>query len=152
MLTSVTTLLGCQLAGEFLVRLMDLPIPGPVLGLVIMLAALALRGGAPDALRDTANGLLKHLSLLFVPAGVGIMLHFERIGAEWLALIGAVMISTWATIAVSAMVFRIVARFVGAEATSEHDLSFRAAPRYLGVSERQSAALVDGDAGRLSGR
>jgi holin-like protein len=121
MLTSVTTLLGCQLAGEFLVRLMDLPIPGPVLGLVIMLAGLALRGGAPDALRDTANGLLKHLSLLFVPAGVGIMLHFERIGAEWLALIGAVMLSTWATIAVSAVVFRIVARLVGAEAMPDHD-------------------------------
>jgi holin-like protein len=121
MLTSLTTLLGCQLAGEILVRLMDLPVPGPVLGLVIMLAALAVRGGAPDALRDTANGLLKHLSLLFVPAGVGIMLHFERIGAEWLALIGAVMLSTWATIAVSAVVFRIVARLVGAEATPEHD-------------------------------
>lgn len=115
MLTSVTALLGCQLAGEFLVRLMDLPIPGPVLGLVIMLAGLALRGGAPEALRTTADGLLRHLSLLFVPAGVGVMLHFERIGDEWLALVGAVILSTWATIAVSAVVFRIVSRLVGSD-------------------------------------
>jgi holin-like protein len=121
MLTSISALLGCQLTGEIVVRLLDLPIPGPVLGLVIMLAGLALRGGAPDDLRNTANGLLKHLSLLFVPAGVGVMLHFERIGAEWLALIGAVVLSTWATIAVSAVVFRIVARIVGAEAMPDHD-------------------------------
>jgi holin-like protein len=114
-LTAITTLLGCQLAGEFLVRLIDLPIPGPVLGLVLMLAALALRGGVPESLRTTADGLLRHLSLLFVPAGVGVMLHFERIGDEWLALIGAVIVSTWATIAVSAVVFRIVARLLGAD-------------------------------------
>jgi holin-like protein len=113
MLPALTALLACQLAGEFIVRLAGLPVPGPVMGLLLLLAALALRGGAPEALRDTANGLLRHLSLLFVPAGVGVMLHFERIGAEWVALLGAVILSVWATIAVSALVFRLVARLVG---------------------------------------
>lgn len=120
MLASLTVLLVCQLVGEFLVRLIDIPIPGPVLGLVLLLAGLAVRGSAPEPLREAANGLLKHLSLLFVPAGVGVMLHFERIGAEWMALIGAVLLSTWATIAVSAAVYRLVARMVGADGEGGH--------------------------------
>jgi len=113
MIAALTILLSCQLAGEVFVRLVALPVPGPVMGLVFLLAGMAVRGRVPQTLRDTANGLLSHLSLLFVPAGVGVMLHFERIGSEWLALLAALLLSTWATIAVSALVFTAVARAVG---------------------------------------
>lgn len=122
MIAALTILLSCQLAGEVLVRLTSLPVPGPVLGLVILLAGIGVTGRIPQDLRETATGLLSHLSLLFVPAGVGVMLHFERIGTEWLALLAALLLSTWATIAVSALVFVGVARMVGgADADAPED-------------------------------
>lgn len=113
MIAALTILLACQLAGEVFVRLIALPVPGPVMGLVFLLIGMAVRGTIPKDLRETANGLLSHLSLLFVPAGVGVILHFERIGSEWLALLAALLLSTWATIAVSALVFVGVTRALG---------------------------------------
>lgn len=121
MIAALTILLSCQLAGEVFVRLIAVPIPGPVMGLVVLLIGMAVRGSIPQALRDTANGLLSHLSLLFVPAGVGVILHFERIGTEWLALLAALLVSTWATIAVTALVFTAVARAVGVSEPEESD-------------------------------
>ena len=67
----------------------------------------------PDRLRQTAETLLQHLSLLFVPAGVGVMLHAARIQAEWPAIVAALVVSTLLTIAVSALVFRLVSRWTG---------------------------------------
>jgi len=122
MITALTILLTCQLAGEIAVRLVGLPVPGPVAGMVFLLAGMALYGRIPQILRDTATGLLSHLSLLFVPAGVGVILHFERIGTEWLALTAALLLSTWATIAVSALVFTGVSKRVGAGDPDEADI------------------------------
>ena len=112
MLAALTALLLCQLAGEATVRLLELPLPGPVLGLVLMLAVLALRGGVPDNIQTTAGGLLKHLSLLFVPAGVGVLQHLQRIEAEWLAIAAALLISSVATIVVTAVVMRGMIRLL----------------------------------------
>ena len=64
MLRTLGLLLGCQLAGEFIARGLGLPIPGPVLGLVILLAALALRPPLASALRPTTQVILAHLSLM----------------------------------------------------------------------------------------
>lgn len=112
MLTALTGLLLCQLVGEAVVRLTHLPVPGPVLGLVLMLAFLALRRGVPQNLDVTANGMLKHLSLLFVPAGVGVLQHLARIQAEWLALTVALLVSSVATIVVTAVVMRATIRLM----------------------------------------
>lgn len=112
MLTALTGLLLCQLVGEAVVRLTHLPVPGPVLGLVLMLGFLALRRGVPQALDTTANGMLKHLSLLFVPAGVGVLQHLARIQAEWLALTVALLVSSVATIVVTAVVMRATIRLM----------------------------------------
>jgi holin-like protein len=77
MLNALTLiLLVFQLIGEVLAQLFALPVPGPVIGMALLFVALALRGGPSVELRDTAQNLLQHLSLLFVPAGVGVMLHF----------------------------------------------------------------------------
>ena len=73
MLGALTLLLSYQLAGEVVALALGLPVPGPVIGMAMLFATLIARGSAPPALRDTANGLLAHLSLLFVPAGVGVM-------------------------------------------------------------------------------
>jgi len=103
---ALTVLLVCQTAGEAVALYFKLPVPGPVIGLAILFAVLAVRGRAPAGLADTANGLLKHLSLLFVPAGVGVMVHLNRIGAEWLPIAAALLGSTMITIAVTALVMQ----------------------------------------------
>lgn len=112
MLPALTALLLCQLIGEAAVRLVDLPVPGPVLGLALLLATLALRRGVPASLEGTAGGLLKHFSLLFVPAGVGVLQHLGRIEAEWLAIAAALLVSSVATIVVTAVVMRGMIRLM----------------------------------------
>ncbi len=105
MLQSLTLLLVYQTVGEAASRSLDLPIPGPVIGMMMLFATLVMRGGAPANLRETANGLLTHLSLLFVPAGVGVMIHFERIRGEALPIVASLVGSTALTIATTALVF-----------------------------------------------
>jgi holin-like protein len=90
----VTLLLVYQLTGEILVRLLGLPIPGPVLGMVMLFVTLMIRGNAPDSLSEASSALLSHLSLLFVPAGVGMMTHFGRIADEWLPITLALFLTT----------------------------------------------------------
>lgn len=111
MLFALTLLLLCQLAGEVAVRAIDAPVPGPVLGLVLLFGLIAVRGGPPGELGPVAQTLLRHLSLLFIPAGVGILIHLARIGEEWLAILLALAASTLATLLVTALVFALVSRW-----------------------------------------
>lgn len=110
MIGALTLLLVFQLFGEILARVLALPIPGPVIGMALLFAALALRGGPSTGLRDTAQGLLQHLSLLFVPAGTGVMLHYQRLTDEWLPLVVSLLLSTAVTIAVTALALRLLLR------------------------------------------
>lgn len=110
MLEALATLLVFQTIGEVLSYLLRLPIPGPVLGMVLLLVVLLLRPNSAERLRPTSLELLKHLSLLFVPAGVGVMLHAARIGKEWLPIVASLLISTALAIAVTALVVTWTAR------------------------------------------
>lgn len=104
MLPALTTLLVYQLIGEVLVLLTALPVPGPVIGMLLLFLTLSARGELPPQLRDTANGVLQHLSLLFVPAGVGVMVHYARVADELPAIALSVVASTVLAIAVTALV------------------------------------------------
>jgi holin-like protein len=110
MLGALTILLVYQLVGEVIVQFARLPVPGPVVGMLLLFVSLWARGRIAEPLRDTANGILQHLSLLFVPAGVGVMVHFARVSGEWLPIIVAVLASTALAIAVSALVMRALMR------------------------------------------
>jgi holin-like protein len=110
MIAALALLLGFQLTGEAIRLGFGLPVPGPVIGMVLLLLGLILRQGPSPALRDTAGGLLQHLSLLFVPAGTGVMLHFRRLGDEGLAIIAALVVSTLLGLAVAGLVFKLLAR------------------------------------------
>jgi holin-like protein len=101
MLESVAVLLLCQLAGELVVVALDWPLPGPVIGMALLFVGLMLKGDVPQPLADTANGLLAQLSLLFVPAGVGVMTHLTLLGQQWLPLTASLIVSTLLTIAVT---------------------------------------------------
>ncbi len=106
MLAAITLLLIFQLTGEAIALYFALPVPGPVIGLALLFAALTWRGGASSELRNTAQSLLQHLSLLFVPAGVGVMLHLQRMADEWLPIVTALLVSTFVTIVVTALVLK----------------------------------------------
>ena len=97
MLRGLTVIFLCQLAGEALARMLAAPVPGPVVGMVILLAGLAVAGGPSDALRRAGTGLLHHLPLFFVPAGVGLIAHGARLRADWFPILLAIVGSTLLT-------------------------------------------------------
>jgi len=106
MIAAITQLLLFQLVGEAISQVFLLPVPGPVIGMALFFLKLSWQGGPSEQLRNTAQTLLQHLSLLFVPAGVGVMLHFRRLADEWLPISLALIVSTVATIAVTALVLQ----------------------------------------------
>ena len=103
MLAWFTLILVCQLIGESVVTAFHLPFPGPVLGMVVLFAFLAIRDGVPAELGRVGDALLSNLSLLFVPAGVGVMAHFALLANDWPALGAAIIGSTMITVAVTAL-------------------------------------------------
>jgi len=102
-LNGLALLLLCQSAGEVLSRLARAPLPGPVIGLMLMWALLnlpALR--APVA--AAAEPLLAHLSLLFVPVGVGVIAHLDLLSKFGLRMLVAIVLSTFVGLVVTALV------------------------------------------------
>ena len=114
MISALTWLLLYQLTGEFLARILSLPVPGPVIGMALLFGTLLIRGHMgrplPQSMQQTANALLQHLSLLFVPAGVGIMVYLQLIADEWLPITTALIVSTIGGMAVTAMILRTLLR------------------------------------------
>jgi holin-like protein len=110
MLRGWAVLLVFQLVGEIVSRAAGWPVPGPVVGMALLLVALELRLPQDEGLRTVSSGLLSHLSILFVPAGVGVMLHAPRLLAEGPALLAALVVSTAATLAVTGLVATAASR------------------------------------------
>jgi holin-like protein len=87
-------LIGCQVAGEVIVRSADIPVPGPVVGMVVLFVLLQLRRSGEDAtVVRAADGLLEHLQLLFIPAGVGVIVYLEVIRDNAAPILGAMLVS-----------------------------------------------------------
>ena len=103
-------LVSCQFAGEVIARGARIPLPGPVIGLVLLLVILVVRGGPDQPLRDTSNGLLRYLSLLFVPAGVGIVTQLDALARDWVAIAAAILVSTALALAVTGWLVQVLSR------------------------------------------
>lgn len=117
MIAAIAALLGCHLAGEVLVRALGLPVPGPVAGMGILFLALAWRGrtrdaadAVPPAIGEVADALLRNLSLLFIPAAVGVVQYLGLLRAYAAPLALAIVVSTLAAMIVTVLTFRLVAR------------------------------------------
>lgn len=115
-------LLFFQLVGEVLARGLSLPAPGPVVGLALLVAAMAgwraFRPYDDEALAASdlgraAAGLIANLSLLFVPAGVGVVQYLGLLQAEGAALAAALIVSTVVTLLATVGVFLLVKRLIG---------------------------------------
>jgi holin-like protein len=112
MLQGLTLIFFCQLLGEALVRLLGVPFPGPVAGMVILLVALVVAGGPPEPLRRAGTGLLTYLPLFFVPAGVGLIAHGARLKTDGIPILLAIVGSTLLTML---LVGWLIARFAPRE-------------------------------------
>jgi holin-like protein len=96
-------LLVFQSVGELLSRGLSLPLPGPVLGMMLMLIGLRFEA-VRTPVAQCASFLLTHLSLLFVPVGVGVMTHLALLGQYGGRMLVIIALSTWIGLAVTAMV------------------------------------------------
>ncbi len=104
-LRGLAWLLAMQSLGELLSRGLNLPFPGPVIGMLLLLLALRLPVvRAPVA--ACANFLLSHLSLLFVPVGVGVMTHLGLLGQYGVRMLAVIVLSTWIGLVVTVLVLR----------------------------------------------
>jgi len=121
MLLSFGLILLCQLVGEAVAHGLGLPVPGPVIGLVLCVLLLAVRDRCrtvmPAELRDgtfeaSGLGLLGNLSLLFIPAGVGVIQRLDVLSVNVVPILVAILVSTGAGLAVTALVFSAVARLM----------------------------------------
>ncbi len=106
MLAYLTLIFTCQLVGEAAVRAVGVPVPGPVAGMVLLFLFLSFKGEVPEKLATVGDTLLRHLSLLFVPAGVGVMAHLSLLRTSWLPISVGLILSTVLAIIVTALVMR----------------------------------------------
>ncbi|MZR14716.1 CidA/LrgA family protein [Maritimibacter sp. DP07] len=113
MLITIAILFACQLAGETISQALGLPVPGPVLGLLLLFAALVLRPRTVDVVAPVSRRLLAHLSLLFVPAGVGVMAQLDVLARDWFALGLTLVASTVIALLVGVGTFLAVQRLAG---------------------------------------
>ena len=121
MIASLSLILLCQLAGEVFVRGLGLPMPGPVVGLLFLLLLLlardrfvALARGPlqQDGVENASRGLLAHLSLLFVPAGVGVVQKLDLVAEHGIAVAAVLAISVVVTLLVTVATFLVASRLV----------------------------------------
>jgi putative effector of murein hydrolase LrgA (UPF0299 family) len=110
MLQAFAILLIFQCVGEGVAFVTGLPIPGPVIGMLLLFVMLLARPRLLELLEGTASELLRHLSLLFVPAGVGIVVAASSGRGQWLAIVASVAGSTLLTLGVTAFVMQGLAR------------------------------------------
>ena len=101
MLQGLVLLIGFQFVGEMVARLFGLPVPGNVVGMAMLLLALAAGVVKEESISEAGELLLKYMTLFFVPAGVGVMLYFELIAREWLPIVVGTVVSTFVVMAVT---------------------------------------------------
>ncbi len=121
MIASLSLILLCQLAGEVIVRGLGLPMPGPVVGLMILLLSLlardrfAMLARGPlqgDGVEGASRGLLTHLSLLFVPAGVGVVQKLDLLAEHGVAILLILVVSVVVTLLVTVATFLVASRLL----------------------------------------
>ncbi len=103
MLQALAALLLFQLLGELIVRWTGLPLPGALAGMGLLFGTLILKGRVPEPLERATSRLFRHMMLMFIPLVAGVVVHYERVSAEWLPFVLACIGGAAITIAVTAL-------------------------------------------------
>lgn len=103
-------LLGCSLLGDFLSERLALPVPGPVVGMLLLLAGLMVYGSVPRGLALVSSQLLRLLALLFLPAATGVYFLRHLDASDWLALLAATTIGTLLSFTLCALLLKKLLR------------------------------------------
>lgn len=117
--------------GEGISLFFSLSVPGPVIGMSLLFLSLLvfykIKNGnvdkqpQDDALTTSASAILSHLSLLFIPAGVGLIVHVDRLGDQWLPIIAAIVLGSIITMAVTAGVMLLLNRLLKIDENSQSE-------------------------------
>lgn len=106
MLYAIAVFFSFQLLGEFLARISGLPLPGALIGTLLLLLGLLLYKRMPKPLEDTAQVLLQNMMLLFIPVIAGVMLELDYLRSEWLPFVMACIVGAAITFTATALTFR----------------------------------------------
>ena len=106
MIYAIAALFVCQLLGEVIVQSIGLPLPGPLIGMVLLFIGLILYGHVPEKLNITVSKMFRHMMFFFIPLVVGVMMHTERMAAEWLPFVAACIVGSAVTLIVTALSFK----------------------------------------------
>ena len=106
MLYALATLFAFNLLGELLVRVSGLPLPGALVGTLLLLIGLLFYKRLPKPLEDTAQVLLQNMMLLFIPVIAGVMLEFDHLRREWLPFVLSCVVGAAVTFTATALTFR----------------------------------------------
>lgn len=112
-INGITLLLIYQLVGEVTSLYLKLPVPGPVLGMLLLFLTLLIRKRSSASLDTASSALLSHLLLLFIPAGVGMIVHFELIIKQWIPISIALVVSTILSMAATALIMQGMNKLLG---------------------------------------
>lgn len=105
MLNGFITLIAYAFVGDIISTIFDLPIPGSIIGMILLLATFALRKKINQSVDNVSQGLISYIGLLFVPAGVGIIQYYDLIAQEWPVIIFTSITSMLFTLGGSATIF-----------------------------------------------
>jgi putative effector of murein hydrolase LrgA (UPF0299 family) len=113
MLLAIAVLLALPVLGEAIVQGLGVPMPGALVGTLVLLGGLIGLGRVPRGLEAAAAPLLRHLMLFFIPAVAGVTLHATRVSREWLPFVAAGVVGAALALAVTALTLRWMLRRTG---------------------------------------
>ncbi|QLG86914.1 CidA/LrgA family protein [Chitinibacter bivalviorum] len=119
MLYGATVIFIALFAGEALVRLAHIPIPGPVLGMLLLTLLALFRRGIDRRVAHFSTSLLRYLALLFIPAGVGLMTLGDKISQHGIALLLTIVFSTLITMGVTGLLLQYLLKRKALQAQAE---------------------------------
>ena len=108
MLAGFLTLIGCQLLGEFIQRALDLPLPGPVIGMLLLFVGLCIHGNVPKDLETGSQRLIELLPLLLMAPAAGVFFLGAGFADPWPAFIAAVTLGTLSTLVFCGLLIRFL--------------------------------------------
>ena len=122
MLNALSTLLASQLIGETLAHLTGAPVPGPLTGMLLLLAFLVRNGGPSPELEGFSKSLLSWLAMLFVPAATGLVTGFHQLTADWWRIAASIFVSTLLGLATTGWIMERLSKTLRAESEAKDDV------------------------------